>query len=172
MLLFFTIALIVAVVVNAQEKKFRTIRREIASRSEFAFIAEVAWNYDYNAKPTCNGTVADKCGPKYWGNIVPALGKVNMCNGLSQTPINISVNADVDKNLLFPKLNVTAGGCKKYASFCDDHAFEVSFSEPGHECTNAKLYFKGSMYTLLQFHFHSLSEHTYKGDQTGAEVLV
>lgn len=54
---------------------------------------------------------------------------------------------------------VTDDGCDKWVQFADDHSFEVSFSESGRACTNLKLSYQGTVYTLLQFHFHSPGEH-------------
>jgi carbonic anhydrase len=97
---------------------------------------------------------------------------VNKCNGLSQTPINISVNFPIDTTLFYPNLNVTNGGCYKYTSFADDHAFEINFVKSGHTCTNQKLRYKGTEYMLIQGHTHAVSEHTYKGYQPDAEVTA
>ncbi len=99
-----------------------------------------------------------KCGPDCWKSITPGTPGTNHCGLSSQTPINL-VSPTIDSSLSLPEFIVTDGGCDKWVQFADDHAFEVSFDEAGHDCSNLKLKYQGTEYTLLQFHFHSPGEH-------------
>jgi len=96
-------------------------------------------------------------------------GKTNKCAGTSQTPINL-VAATIDPALTPPEFMVTSGGCDKWVQFGDDHAFEVSFSETDMACTNLQLKYKGTTYTLLQFHFHAPAEHAIASGLGAAEL--
>ena len=135
------------------------------------------WDYDYthtvssgSCKDSSGSTVtcstATKCGPACWG---VAGGSANKCAGTNQTPINL-VAAEVDPSLEPPEFIVKNGGCDTWVQFGDDHAFEVSFSDTGKECTNLQLKFKGTLYTLQQFHFHAPSEHAIASGLGAAEL--
>lgn len=139
--------------------------------------AAPVWNYDYThtvssgaCKDSSSSTVtcstSTKCGPACWG---VAGGTSNKCSGSNQTPINL-VAAEVDPDLDPPEFIVKDGGCAAWTQFGDDHAFEVSFSEKGKECTNLQLKYKGTLYTLAQFHFHAPSEHTIASGLGAAEL--
>jgi len=138
------------------------------------------WNYDYSHKlvdgvckdksgstVTCSTTT--KCGPACWSIAPDVGGKTNVCSGKNQTPINLKA-ADIDPKLSPPDFVVENGGCDNWVQFGDDHAFEVSFSEKDKECTNLKLKYGGTTYTLLQFHFHAPAEHAVAGGLGAAEL--
>lgn len=129
-----------------------------------------AWNYDYSQNADSCGTCSTsaKCGPDCWYNVVPSSSAVvNKCGGKSQTPINI-VQVETNSEIDYPKFVASAGGCKSWAQFADDHAFEVSFVDA--ECENLKLIYNKETYTLLQFHFHSPAEHAVGGGIADAEL--
>eukprot|EP01041_Mallomonas_annulata_P008987 gene8987-18597_t len=112
-----------------------------------------------------------KCGPSHWADIVPTGTTVNMCGGSAQTPIDIrEAYTRVDKTLAYPKFRVDNGGCKSWTSFADDHAVELSFSEPDDICANLGVSVSGVDYTLAQFHMHSPSEHKVNGRYAAAEI--
>lgn len=135
-------------------------------------VALAGWNYDLegtSATDSCLGTYESACGPAYWAKVtVPP--KDNQCNGQLQSPINL-IPRDITESsdLKFPELRTAGDGCKIWTQFADDHAFEVSFSEPGATCTDNTVTFAGKTYQLLQFHFHSPSEHTIDGQYAEAE---
>jgi len=129
---------------------------------------EGSWNYDYSQQagscPSCATT--SKCGPYCWDKIESSS---NQCGSSSQTPIDISTVSVVENSTLsLPNFVVTDGGCKKWSQFADDHAFEVSFSDAG--CTNLKLVYALTEYTLIQFHYHAPSEHQINGKSADAEL--
>lgn len=138
------------------------------------------WNYDYSHVLMSSGVCKDDsgttvlcapatpCGPACWAVAPDFGGKVNKCMGSSQTPINLS-SANIDPLLSAPEFLVIDGGCGKWSQFGDDHAFEVSFSETG-GCSNLQLKYAGTLYTLLQFHFHAPSEHAVAGGLGAAEL--
>ena len=127
---------------------------------------KASWCYDDTKKGDSNNVCSptNKCGPSSWKNIVAVSPTVNQCAGQSQTPINLqSLDVVIDQTLTFPSLNVTKGGCQNWVQFSDDHAFEFSVSEANSACTNFKLTYAGTTYTLLQGHTHSPSEHAFGG---------
>jgi len=138
------------------------------------------WNYDYSHTlvsgvckdselNTLTCSTSTPCGPNCWPVAPDFGGKTNKCAGSSQTPINLEA-ANIDPTLSPPEFIVTDGGCDKWVQFGDDHAFEVSFSESGMVCTNLKLKYKGTTYTLAQFHFHSPAEHAVANGLGAAEL--
>mmetsp|Transcript_103254 Transcript_103254/g.291578 ORF Transcript_103254/g.291578 Transcript_103254/m.291578 type:complete len:326 (+) Transcript_103254:67-1044(+) len=86
-----------------------------------------------------------------------------------QSPIAIpSID---DKNVPHvgaPQFLAQDGGCHMADVERNEHTLETSFNAAN--CTNLKATFKGITYTLLQFHFHSLSENKIKGRHTAAEM--
>jgi carbonic anhydrase len=54
--------------------------------------------------------------------------------------------------------------------FSNNYTFEVAFIETGFTCSNLQLTYQGEIYTMLQIHFHSPSEHTWGGGYYDAEA--
>ena len=134
---------------------------------------KASWSYDNTKKGDSSNVCSptNKCGPSYWKNIIAVSPTVNQCAGQSQTPINFeSLDIVNDQTLTFPTFNVANGGCQNWVQFTDDHAFEFSLSEANNACTNFKLTYAGTTYTLLQGHTHSPSEHAFGGGYYDGEL--
>lgn len=147
------------------------------------------WTYDLRATGN-NGlcTAEDKCGPAYWGKIVPPVPTViNMCSQEHQSPVDIissqahvvrgvSPQTEDDKDTwhLMPSFGVVDGGCRDWTQYADDHTFEVSFSEeaPKPTCSNLNVEFPGGkkVFNLKQIHFHSPSEHAIDSVSAAGEL--
>ena len=96
---------------------------------------------------------------------------MNECAGSSQTPINLNpLSITEDSTLKYPTFTEKNGGCRQWSQFTDDHAFEVSLYDPGNVCKNFQVTHEGVVYTLLQMHFHSPSEHTVGFGYSDAEI--
>ena len=92
-------------------------------------------------------------GPGFWSELLP---EWKICgSGGRQSPIDIS-RADIDPALEPLRLNV---GPSPIDLQNNGHTIEQDY-HPGHT-----LVFDGRMFELLQFHFHTLSEHTIGGQQ-------
>jgi carbonic anhydrase len=101
-------------------------------------------------------------GPGFWSELSPDWGA---CAGIAedarQSPINIR-RVRYDKSLRRLQL-VT------YATTIDlinnGHTIEQHYEDTG-----SSIYFEGRQYDLLQFHFHTLSEHAIAGQQGAMEM--
>lgn len=96
-------------------------------------------------------------GAEHWGGLMP---KYALCgNGQNQSPIDISdtVSADIS-NIVFnyqpTPLNIINNG----------HTIQVNYDE------GSSIEVDGTSYQLLQFHFHTLSEHTLNGQHSAMEM--
>ena len=98
-------------------------------------------------------------GPENWKNLCDGFSD---CGGKSQSPINI-VTQDVvkSKDLKALKFNY---GKSKIDIINNEHS--VQFNVNGKNIVNLN----GKDYKLLQFHYHSLSEHTINGKHFPLEV--
>jgi carbonic anhydrase len=74
-----------------------------------------------------------------------------------------------DSRLEFPKFD-EEDGCTNWTQFVDDHALEVDFSKTGNACPKHKITVDDVEYQMLQFHFHSPSEHTIAGGFADGEI--
>ena len=168
---------LVAFVTGAVSVEYKGDHYDGSTTGSTSSYSASVWDYDYthtvtsgSCKDSSGSTVTcsttTKCGPACWG---VAGGSANKCAGTNQTPINL-VPAEVDPSLEPPEFIVKNGGCDTWVQFGDDHAFEVSFSDAGKECTNLQLKFKGTQYTLQQFHFHAPSEHGIASGLGAAEL--
>lgn len=83
------------------------------------------------------------------------------CSKQAQSPIAVP-QTQIDPTLLPPIFTELNGGCSKVNAGANDHVYEIDFGV----CKNATLSFNGdSSYQLMQFHFHSPSEHTIGGSK-------
>ncbi|MFP6731207.1 MAG: carbonic anhydrase family protein [Alphaproteobacteria bacterium] len=99
---------------------------------------------------------AGKEGSAYWGDLS---GKFSACaEGRKQSPINFSGTASGGGVAVFDY------GAIPLDVFNNGHTVEVKV-EPGNSAVLA-----GKTYELLQFHFHSPSEHTVGGSSAAMEV--
>lgn len=100
-----------------------------------------------------------KDGPENWENLCD---NFTDCGGNSQSPIDI-INKDVinGEDLVKPEFNYDKS---KVSIVNNGHT--VQFNIDGEN--NVKL--NGKNYKLLQFHYHSLSEHTIDGNHSPIEV--
>jgi carbonic anhydrase len=90
-------------------------------------------------------------GPEYWGDLDPAYTACKI--GRHQSPVNI---AKVTANPRLGSLGVRYRKCDARV-VNNGHTIQVNFEKGG------TLSYGGQSYELLQFHFHSPSEHTVKG---------
>lgn len=96
-------------------------------------------------------------GPQHWGEIDPAY---ELCGtGMAQSPIDISAAApedlvDIAFNYSNTAVNIINNG----------HTVQVNYDQ------GSSIEVNGKVYNLLQFHFHSPSEHELDGNLTTAEM--
>jgi len=102
----------------------------------------------------------------------------SLCAGNSgtgfQAPINIAVDGahyDMMDKSSFPKFYAKDGGCEEAYFEAKDTAWQVNFVKEGVvDCTNLMMEWKGRTYTMLQFHFHTLSEDTIDFQPTAMQM--
>lgn len=124
---------------------------------------KATWNYDYGVDCPTNCSEATKCGPACWSKVDDVK---NMCNGFSQSPINI-VSATVDRNLKPPIYQMNAK-CNQWVQYADSKTWTVIFDEAS--CADLNLYYAGMKYRLIQAHFHLDSEHLIGNGAYSSEV--
>lgn len=107
--------------------------------------------------PDIHWTYQSETGPDFWGNL--DTGFATCSSGQSQSPIDLTGAEDID--LLDPEfhyepvpLNLLNNG----------HTVQVPYA-PG-----SYVLLDGDRFELLQFHFHSPSEHAIGGQAEGAEL--
>lgn len=101
-------------------------------------------------------------GPDHWGSLSPAWLLTN--EGRQQTPVAINTATAVRASL--PALNFAYGDNTNLNFVHNGHAIQVNFPTPA---TNT-LTVSGNTYKLLQFHFHTESEHTIDGESFPLEL--
>lgn len=107
--------------------------------------------------PITHWSYEGKTGPKHWGSLSPEYA---ICStGKEQSPINIASTKQQDLvNISFfyqpVPLSVTNTG----------HSVQVNYP------AGSYIEIDGTRFDLLQFHFHSPSEHTINGKQAAAEM--
>ncbi len=98
-------------------------------------------------------------GPENWANLCDTFSK---CGGKAQSPINlVTKKIAVDDSLTAPTFSY---GESKVDIINNSHT--VQFNISGKNQVNLD----GKEYTLLQFHYHALSEHTIDGKYFPLEV--
>ncbi len=108
---------------------------------------EVHWSYEGEG------------GPSHWGTLEPEYAACD--SGTSQSPINI-VDANARKSNL-PDILIT------YQATIDtlvNNGHTIQSTVPA----GSHIQINGTRYELLQFHFHSFSEHTFEGEHAQAEL--
>lgn len=118
--------------------------------------------YTYDATSfSCDGkSLKTACGPAYWHTLTG----YEACGGMKQSPVNIET-ASAEIAVGVPQFDAEAG-CSEWDQYANDHAFQVDFAK----CDSLGVTYEGTYYTLLQFHFHSPSEHTIDGQYFDAEL--
>ena len=127
----------------------------IAATALFAFTAPALAADDHGAHWTYGGSA----GPGNWGKLKP---EYSTCGaGVQQSPVDIAVSHSIDADLseieFFYRptnLNVLNNG----------HTIQANYGEGSTITVN------GDNYELLQFHFHTPSEHTLNGEAYDMEV--
>ena len=112
---------------------------------------DVHWSYDPD-RPD---------GPAHWGELKDSHGDLAFadCNGIKQSPIDINAAVDgADVSISF-NLNDTPLKVKN-----NGHTIQVDYA-PGSTTT-----IDGVEWPLAQFHFHTFSEHEFKGELMPAEA--
>lgn len=123
-----------------------TLCSVLAFSSAFA-AGGAAW--DYND--------ATHTGPSYWGDLSP---DYHMCkDGFEQSPIDISASKDKEIGELKFKYKATP-----LEIVNNGHTVQVNYA------AGSKLKIKSDKYTLLQFHFHTPSEHMVNGAASPMEA--
>ena len=108
---------------------------------------------DTHATHTSHWSYSGNAGPDLWGNLQESYQDCK--NGKRQSPINIVSNNTIKENSLGnlyfdykdAKINIINNG----------HTIQVNSDNTSYSS------FQGKKFKLLQFHFHSLSEHTVNG---------
>jgi carbonic anhydrase len=91
-----------------------------------------------------------ECGPEHWGELDPSFAACR--DGLKQTPINLYEMKEVSKPQLSISYKATPLTIKN-----NGHTIQVNYAE------GSTLTVNGVTYRLLQFHFHTPSEHVKNG---------
>lgn len=116
-----------------------TLSSVLAYSSAFA-AGGAYWDYDD----------ANQTGPSYWGDLSH---DYHMCkDGFEQSPIDISSSTDKEVGELKFKYRRTA-----LEIVNNGHTIQVNYA------AGSKLKIDGDVYELLQFHFHTPSEHMVNG---------
>jgi carbonic anhydrase len=105
----------------------------------------VHWGYD------------GETGPEHWGSLSPEYAACS--EGKEQSPVDIPATAPVNPpglQLAYRPSALTIAN--------NGHSIQVSYD------AGSTLEIGGASYPLLQFHLHSLSEHTLKGANTAMEL--
>ena len=124
------------------------IDKTVDKKSERNEMIKVSWSYE-----------KDNTGPENWKNLSDDFSK---CGGQSQSPVNISTNNTSTRYILRqPEFyygksltNILNNGHTLQFNIEGDHSVKLN----------------GKDYRLLQFHYHSLSEHTIDGEHMPLEV--
>jgi carbonic anhydrase len=96
-------------------------------------------------------------GPENWGKLDPDFAACS--DGLEQSPVDIPADAPVNSD------DVTYAYAKTAVNIVNNgHAIQVNYDKG----STAKI--DGATYTLMQFHFHSPSEHTLSGENMAMEM--
>lgn len=123
-----------------------TLASALAFSSAFA-AGSAAW--DYND--------ATHTGPSYWGDLS---ADYHTCkDGFEQSPIDISTSSDKEIGELKFKYNGTP-----LEIVNNGHTVQVNYA------AGSKLKINGDEYALLQFHFHTPSEHMVNGHASAMEA--
>ena len=112
---------------------------------------EIHWGYDGHE------------GPANWGALSP---DYSLCaDGSAQSPIDISDASELDLIDIEFHYGETARGLETTSSiYNNSHTIQVNVA------AGSTIIYNGISYELLQFHFHSPSEHTIDGVATPMEV--
>jgi len=102
-------------------------------------------------------TYEGEAGPAHWGSLDPAFARCAM--GHAQSPIDISA----PKSQSLPKLSLHYQETQ-ISVVNNGHTIQVAY-DPG-----SSLEIEGTRYQLIQFHFHTPSEHTFEGKHAPAEL--
>jgi carbonic anhydrase len=102
-------------------------------------------------------TYEGESGPAHWGSLDPAFARCAM--GHAQSPIDISA----PKSHSLPRLSLHYQETQ-VSVVNNGHTIQVAY-DPG-----SSLDIEGTRYQLIQFHFHTPSEHTIGGKHTPAEL--
>ncbi|NPA68810.1 MAG: carbonic anhydrase family protein [Chlorobi bacterium] len=98
-------------------------------------------------------------GPSHWKNLCEGFAA---CGGKAQSPVNIIIeNVSVDNTLMPPVFNY-----EKSETDIINNGHTVQFNTSG----NQTVTLNGKEYKLLQFHYHTLSEHTVNGQHYAGEI--
>lgn len=92
-------------------------------------------------------------GPENWAKLNP---EYFWCGLKNQSPININKNDKVIS--ILPKLRLNYGKTEKPEIINNGHTIQVNISE------DFSFEIRGKKYKLVQFHFHTPSEHTVEGN--------
>ena len=105
-------------------------------------------------------------GPTHWAELSPDY--VACAEGTRQSPIDLSAPGSSDANVASVQFK-THPGVMVFNEHVEDivdngHTLQVNFDD------STEIVFKGVMYELKQFHFHTPSEHTLSGRRFPMEV--
>ena len=128
-------------------KRFGLIGLSVFVLSFVVIAADVEWGYE--------GVI----GPAFWGVLDESFALCGV--GQTQSPIDIDTSSAVSANL--PDISLDYHETE-VVIFNNSHTIEVEYE------TGSFLNFNGSLYELLQFHFHAPSEHTINGESFPMEV--
>ncbi len=112
-----------------------------------------------NAGETAVWSYEGATGPAYWGTLLPAYAACG--TGKSQSPIDVPASVAAA-----PLAGLTAAYAPSAGTIVDNGAtIEVDFTSEENTLTIG-----GKAFTLLRFHFHAHSEHTFGGTPAPLEV--
>jgi len=124
--------------------------------------AEVGWQYAPSAA-NCSATPSDRCGPSEWSKIDPHCGVPGI-----QSPINLNATGEGEEPEPVTLTVNRKQGCEALQAEINQHTVMVTFPEDCGKRYEAA--YAGKTFHLLQFHFHSPSEHTVNGEHLDAEM--
>ncbi|KAF9165078.1 hypothetical protein DFQ26_000626 [Actinomortierella ambigua] len=108
----------------------------------------------------------DDAGPQHWGDLSPLWARCK--TGLQQSPIDLGAEPSVTfvtqpiQHRYAVLTNATVG--------FNGHAVQVDWTQPADAAAASWIEVGGKRYTLVQFHFHSPSEHRVDNHFTDGEM--
>lgn len=120
-------------------------------------LGQVVWVSPATAAGPVHWTYEGEAGPEHWGELSPDFA---LCgSGLAQTPIDVPAAAttnpaDITFNYQPSAVNI----------FNNGHTVQVQYD------AGSSIEVGGKSYNLLQFHYHTPSEHTMNGNATDLEL--
>lgn len=102
-----------------------------------------------------------KTGSEHWGELDPTFSAC--VNGTEQSPINIEIS-QINPNKVLDKIDINYQPTK-FTLMNNGHTIQANF-----KAENNSIILDGTTYNLVQFHFHTPSEHQFNGKNFDMEL--